>query len=272
MRVLVLTTSYPRSSDDIAGSFVRDQVTALLDAGVEVQVVSPAQFRHYGIAHGAGIPDNLRRQPWRIVLLPLLLSRSLERRGVPVRGRPRACALASVAPSRARRREARCRSALGHGRGARTRVPPIARPLLRRARAAVAPSRSRRRCAELGARDVRVIPAGVAIPEHVGDPDRPATCPLRWAPVSGEGVQEFSPRPRGLPLVVVGDGPLRNVLPRPSASCRLSRSAPTTSGPPSSRAPRAGRASASPPTRRWPTAGRSWPPVSAAWPMRSRTA
>ena len=35
MRVLVLTTSYPRSADDVAGVFVRDAVGHLREAGVE---------------------------------------------------------------------------------------------------------------------------------------------------------------------------------------------------------------------------------------------
>jgi hypothetical protein len=34
MRVTVMTTSYPRGADDIAGAFVRDAVEALRAAGV----------------------------------------------------------------------------------------------------------------------------------------------------------------------------------------------------------------------------------------------
>ena len=50
VKLLVLTTSYPRGADDVAGTFVRDGVEALRGAGAEVRVVSPASFRHYGIA------------------------------------------------------------------------------------------------------------------------------------------------------------------------------------------------------------------------------
>ncbi|MGH3136638.1 MAG: hypothetical protein ACRDPV_09115, partial [Gaiellaceae bacterium] len=64
MRVAVLTTSYPRSADDVAGVFVRDAVEHLREAGIEVEVVSPASFRHYGLAYGHGIPGNIRRRPW----------------------------------------------------------------------------------------------------------------------------------------------------------------------------------------------------------------
>ena len=58
MRVCVLTTSYPRSADDVAGRFVSDAVEQLRAAGVEVDVVSPASFRHFGIAYGGGIVQN----------------------------------------------------------------------------------------------------------------------------------------------------------------------------------------------------------------------
>ena len=54
MKVAVLTTSYPRTDDDVAGSFVRDAVDHLREAGIDVVIVSPASFRHFGIAHGHG--------------------------------------------------------------------------------------------------------------------------------------------------------------------------------------------------------------------------
>ena len=73
MRVCVLTTSYPRHPGDVAGGFVRDAVVELERAGVEVTVVSPASFRHFGIAYGDGIANNLRSRPWRVLLLPLFL-------------------------------------------------------------------------------------------------------------------------------------------------------------------------------------------------------
>ena len=73
MRVTVLTTSYPRDAGDIAGTFVRDGVEALRALGVEVRVVSPADFRHYGIAYGDGIVNNLRQAPWKALALPLFL-------------------------------------------------------------------------------------------------------------------------------------------------------------------------------------------------------
>ena len=52
MRVAVLTTSYPRSPGDPAGLFVADAVEHVRARGVDVEVVGPQQFRHYGIADG----------------------------------------------------------------------------------------------------------------------------------------------------------------------------------------------------------------------------
>ena len=63
MKVVVLTTSYPRDERDVAGLFVRDAVESVRAQGVEVDVVSPASFRHFGIAYGHGIAGNLRRRP-----------------------------------------------------------------------------------------------------------------------------------------------------------------------------------------------------------------
>ena len=56
MKVVVLTTSYPREPGDPAGNFVADAVERVRERGVEVDVVSPASFRHFGIAYGAGNP------------------------------------------------------------------------------------------------------------------------------------------------------------------------------------------------------------------------
>ena len=74
MKVVVLTTSYPRGPDDVAGAFVRDAVEHLRGAGIDVLVVSPASFRHFGLAYGHGIVGNLRRRPWLVALLPLFLA------------------------------------------------------------------------------------------------------------------------------------------------------------------------------------------------------
>ncbi len=171
----MLTTSYPRSADDVAGVFVADAVRHLRAAGVEVQVVSPADFRDFGIAFGAGIVQNLRAKPWLVLAVPLFLA----------------------AYARAARRAARDADVvhahwIPSGLAALTtgkpfvlqvwgtdvelarRVPWLARPIVRRARVVIAASSFLAEAArELGAREVRVIPNGVEIPDEVGEPDDP---------------------------------------------------------------------------------------------------
>ena len=118
MRVAVLTTSYPRGPGDVAGLFVADAVEHLRARGVEVEVVSPASFRHFGLAYGSGIVGNLRRAPWRTALLPLFLLSFLRaaRRAVT---RPRGqSALAKKAEGRLRIAALRAEAALRVGRRA----------------------------------------------------------------------------------------------------------------------------------------------------------
>src|SRR4029450_12131340 len=43
-------------------------------AGVDVSVVSPASFRHFGLAYGSGIVGNLRRAPWKGALVPAFIA------------------------------------------------------------------------------------------------------------------------------------------------------------------------------------------------------
>src|SRR2546430_229339 len=74
MRVVVLTTSYPRDANDPAGRFVAEAVEGVRAQGVEVEVVSPASFPHFGIAYGGGITQNLRASPWKFALVPAFLA------------------------------------------------------------------------------------------------------------------------------------------------------------------------------------------------------
>ena len=73
MKVLVLTTSYPRDANDPAGQFVLDAVENVRVRGVDVEVVSPASFRHFELAYGHGIVGNIRARPWLLLLAPLFL-------------------------------------------------------------------------------------------------------------------------------------------------------------------------------------------------------
>ena len=108
VKVCVLTTSYPRHPGDVAGGFVRDAVVHLERAGVEVTVVSPDSFRHFGIAYGDGIANNLALEPLAGAAAAAVpgLVRAGGATGRPGRRR-RACALAAVGASPGSRRASR---------------------------------------------------------------------------------------------------------------------------------------------------------------------
>jgi glycosyltransferase involved in cell wall biosynthesis len=94
------------------------------------------------------------------------------------------------------------------------RAPWLVRPALRRAAAVVAASRELARAAEeIAAREVEVIPAGVAIPERVGEPREPPHVLYAGRLSAEKGVLQLLEAARELDLVVVGDGPLRARVP-----------------------------------------------------------
>jgi glycosyltransferase involved in cell wall biosynthesis len=216
VRILVLTTSYPRDADDVAGNFVRAGVDALRAHGIEVEVVSPASFRHYGIAYGDGIVNNLRRAPWKVLVMPLfLLSFALAARRAS-RGADVVHAhwLPSVLPALITRKPI-VLQLWGSDVGLAQHVRPLAQWLVRRARCAVCASNALADDARgLGARDVRVIPSGVEIPESVGEPEEPPHALYVGRLSEEKGVRELAEAAAGLPLVVVGDGPLRSLFPQ----------------------------------------------------------
>jgi glycosyltransferase involved in cell wall biosynthesis len=66
----------------------------------------------------------------------------------------------------------------------------------------------------LGAREVHVIPSGVEVPSDVAPPDEPPHILYVGRLSEEKGVRELAEAAEGLPLVVVGDGPLRDLLPQ----------------------------------------------------------
>lgn len=213
MRVAVLTTSYPRSSGDSAGRFVADAVDHVRARGVDVEVVGPEQFRHYGIAYGHGMLGNLRRRPWLALFVPALLAgfvRAARRVDADLlhahwlpagwvaaqSGKPYVVQVWGTDVELARR------------------APWLARRVLRRARLVIAASNDLAdRARALGALKVRVIPSGVDLPAQIGEEAEPAEVLYAGRLSPEKGLLELLDAAQGLNLVVAGDGPLRHRVP-----------------------------------------------------------
>jgi glycosyltransferase involved in cell wall biosynthesis len=210
VKVVVLTTSYPRDERDVAGLFVRDAVEAARAQGVEVDVVSPASFRHFGIAYGHGIVGNLRRRPWLALLLPAFLfnyawaARRAARDADLVHAHWLPSALAALKTGRPYLVQL-----WGTDVELARRAPWLFRPLVRRARMVVVASEFLAAAArELGAREVRVVPSPVELPETVGEPDEPPHVLFVGRLSPEKGIHEFLAATEGLPRVIVGAGPV----------------------------------------------------------------
>ena len=79
MKVVFLTTSYPRGEDDFAGRFAAELADRLRGRGVDVEVVAPGTFRDYGLAYGAGMIANVRRRPWALPPMLGSMARAVHR-------------------------------------------------------------------------------------------------------------------------------------------------------------------------------------------------
>jgi glycosyltransferase involved in cell wall biosynthesis len=208
----VLTTSYPRGPADAAGRFVADAVEHVRERGVEVDVVSPASFRHFGLAYGHGIVGNLRARPWLIVLVPAFLwnFRRVARRQADL-VHAHWLAAGAVAMTLGTPYVVQV---WGTDLELARRLPWLARPVLRRARLVIAASHALADAARaLGAREVRIVPSGVSIPATIASPEEPPHVLYVGRLSEEKGVLELVEAARGLPLRVVGDGPLRARIP-----------------------------------------------------------
>ena len=215
MKVAVLTTSYPRYPGDAAGHFVGEAVERLRTRRVDVTVVSPLTFRHYGIAYGDGVVGNLRRAPLRAALLPAFVASF--RRAAAGGARDADVVHAHWLPAGAIARslgKPYVVQVWGTDVELARRAPWTARPILRRARRVVAASTWLADAArELGATSVDVIPSGVELPAEVGTPAEPPEVLYAGRLSPEKGVLELVDAADGFPLVVAGDGPLRDRVP-----------------------------------------------------------
>jgi glycosyltransferase involved in cell wall biosynthesis len=215
MKVVVLTTSYPSTEHPVAGSFVATSVELAREAGVDVTVVSPDAFPHFGIAYGSGIANNLRAAPWKLALVPAFLgafaraARSAARDADLVHAHWIPSAVAARASGKPY-----VLQVWGTDVELARRAPALVRPLVRGARTVIAASGYLAAEARaLGARDVAIVPTPVPIPEHVADPAEPPHVLFAGRLSEEKGILEFLAATEGLPRVIVGDGPLRHRVP-----------------------------------------------------------
>ncbi len=215
MRVTVLTTSYPRGPDDVAGVFVRDAVQYLRAAGVEVDVVSPASFRHFGLAYGHGIVGNLKASSWKAVLVPAFLAAyaAAARRSARTSDLVHAHWLPSALPALLTGKPF-VLQLWGTDVELARRVPRLAGWLLRRARPILCPSQALAGAAgDLGGRDMWLVTPGVRIPAEVRPPEEPPHVLFVGRLSEEKGIEDFLEATQGIRRVIVGDGPLRDRVP-----------------------------------------------------------
>jgi glycosyltransferase involved in cell wall biosynthesis len=220
VRVVVLTTSYPRDRDDFAGRFVADAVDELRAAGIDVEVVAPGSYRDWGLAYGAGMAANVRRRPW---LAPLFLlsmvfaARKAAARADLVHAHWLAAALVarfSGVPF----------VVTLHGTGSAGRFsdvelarrrPHLVRFLLGPARAVICVSETVAAAMRgAGVERVTVIPNGVRIPDAVGSPAVPSEVLYVGRLSPEKNIDTLVEACGDLNLVVAGDGPLRSLVPQ----------------------------------------------------------
>jgi glycosyltransferase involved in cell wall biosynthesis len=215
MKVVVLTTSYPRDGQDVAGTFVATAVDGVRALGIEVDVVSPASFEDFGIAYGGGIAQNLRAAPWKLALVPAFIAAYARaaRRAASDADLVHAHWIPSAIAARATGRPY-VLQVWGTDVALARRAPAFFKPLLRGARLVIAASSFLAgEARSLGAREVRVVPFGVAIPEAVAPSAEPPHVLFAGRLSEEKGILEFIQATEGLPRVIVGDGPLRPQVP-----------------------------------------------------------
>lgn len=219
MRVVVLTTSWPRSESEFAGRFVADAVERLRERGVEVEVLAPGSgYRDFGLAYGAGVAANIRRRPWLAPLMLLSMLRAV-RRAARRADLVHAHWLLTAAVARFAGRPF---VVTLHGSGSARRFsdvelarrdPRLVRALLRPAAAVIGVSETVAGPVRAAGVTAVVIPNGVRVPEEVGPPAEPPEVLYVGRLAPEKNVDTLAEAAGDLNLVVAGDGPLRARFP-----------------------------------------------------------
>jgi glycosyltransferase involved in cell wall biosynthesis len=212
VKVVVLTTSYPRDENDFAGRFIADAVERLRARGLDMNVLGPAGYRHFGLGDGKGIMRSLRRKPW--AALPLLVSMTQA-----VRREARGADLVHahwLPAGGIASRSGKPFVVTLHGSDVELahRAPRLAGAILRRASGVICVSNAlAAEARRFGARDVHVIPNGVEVPERVEPEADPPEVLFAGRLSAEKGIEDLVAVADGFPLVVAGDGPLRHLVP-----------------------------------------------------------
>lgn len=213
MKIVFLTTSYPRGADDFAGRFVAELAERLRGRGVEVGVVGPEAFRDYGLAYGAGVTANVHRRPWALPPMLVSMARAV-RRVARDADLVHAFWLPNAAVALAARKPVVV-TLPGTDMELARRAPRPAGWMLRNVRVALPVAEAfAEQARKLGARDVRVIPTGLELPAEPAEPADPPEVLYAGRLSEEKGVEELAAAADGLNLVVAGDGPLRPLLPQ----------------------------------------------------------
>lgn len=219
MRVVVLTTSWPRTEQEFAGRFVADAVERLRERGVEVEVLAPGSgFRDFGLAYGGGMAANLRRRPWAA---PLMLASMW----LALRRTARSADLVHahwLLTALVARLGGRPFVVTLHGSGSAGRFsdvelarrrPALVRTLLRPAAAVICVSETVAEAVRAAGVECVVIPNGVRVPDEVGPPAEPPQVLYVGRLSPEKNVDTLVEALGDLNLVVAGDGPLRELVP-----------------------------------------------------------
>jgi glycosyltransferase involved in cell wall biosynthesis len=220
VRVVVLTTSWPRTESEFAGRFIADAVERLRERGVEVDVLAPgAGYRDFGLAYGGGMAANLRRRPWLAPLMLFSMGRAL-RRAARRADLVHAHWLLTAAVARFGGRPfvVTLHGTIRYGWlsdvGLARRRPRLVRWLLRPAAAVICVSETLAAAVRGAGVDAVVIPNGVRIPGEVRHPVEPPEVLFVGRLSPEKNIDTLVEAVGDLNLVVAGDGPLRDRVPR----------------------------------------------------------